>query len=209
MLSKIISDVISNRFSMERAKLFNPFVNYTTRQLFTFGVGVTLLGSCVAYLLNARFDGVLDMHVFAQVMAYQPLIDNLINSFFLCIPLCLLGKLVNRKTRFVDILNAVLVSRTPIYLLPLFNIGDGLYRSTSDLLHRLQAGGMGVTGGNAVLIGFFGLLALLALVVYLVLLFNGFRVATNSKAWWHVPAFMACVLLGEVLSKAFIFRLAY
>lgn len=186
--------------------LFNPFKKYTEKQLITVGIIITILGSLSAYWLNARYDGVLDLHFSSVSNIETPFIDNAINIALLFCFLYALGIYINRKTRGIDILSTIMLSRLPLYLLSLTNIGSTL----SDIEEK-------VTTSNPYDISFapseilymlvLSILTLVFVAWHITLLYNGYKVATNLKSTNQKIIFAVTILIAEIVSKIIFYTL--
>ena len=185
--------------------LFNPFKKYQENHLFILGLVATLLGSYLGYFFNVRYDGVLDVHFANNTISWQAALDNLINITVLAILLFALGMYMNRKTRFIDILNITLISRIPFYLIPFFNVGGTMERINSEFLNTLlteQMPDFSTLPLNSVIaLGIFALISLLLIIWSISLLFNGFKIATNAKSTVHIILFFTVIIIAEILSK--------
>lgn len=190
--------------------LFKPFEKYQETTLLSFGIAAALIGSLLGFLFNGRFDGVFDLHFAGVVMWYHPLLDNLFNILSITFFMYVAGLIINRKTRVIDILAAGTVSRAPLYFLTVFNAGNFLSRLTDKIMDEIAnnpaAPLAGVAPSESIILAAFALISLLFIVWYIVLLWNGFKVATNAKGGVAVFLFSASVLLSEIISKILIAR---
>jgi len=188
--------------------LINPFEKYSERSLLIFGSAFTFFGSVVAYWMKARFDGVFDMHLVENLRFIEPLIDNFINIATLVLLFILLGKYINHKTRWVDILSVAIVARAPFYLLPLFNIGGVLEKSLKSLLSEIDFQNLSnppaIELSDVWIILVFSGISILCVVWFIMLFWNGFRVATNTKGMKNVILFIVLFAVSEVVSKILI-----
>ncbi|RZK10756.1 MAG: hypothetical protein EOO46_09445 [Flavobacterium sp.] len=185
--------------------LFNPFEKYTESKLLIFGIVITLIGSYLGYIFQGRFDGILDLHFPDAVTIEQPFLDNLVNIFSLFIFLFLLGKYINPKTRFVDVLTPILIARAPFYLLTLtnyqnYNANLGQKIMTSIDLNNPQ-NGLNIEASEMFFLALFTGITLLFIVWFVILLFNGFKVATNARGIKNNLLFAGAIILSEILSK--------
>lgn len=188
--------------------LFKPFEKYSEKTLLLVGIIITLIGSFVAYTFNTRFDGVVDVHSVTDVLLYQALLDNLINIFCLILFLFISAKYINKKTRLIDILTTSMVARTPIYLLPFFNINGAISKAGENILQFANEGFTNqISSSDLSIIIVFGFITILFSVWYISLLFNGFKVASNAKGKFPIILFIISLILSEVLSKIIIFQL--
>ena len=190
--------------------LFQAFNFYSEKRLLTIGLLGTIAASLIGFVLHARFDGILDVHFVESIKIYEPLLDNLINIFSLTLFLFIAGKIVNPKTRLIDILNASLIARLPYYLISLANINGYMADLSKRMLglatqqpEALQINPLDIT---AILI--FAFASLLLLIYYLYLLYKGYQVATNAKGALPIGLFIIAVILAEVISKLIIYFIA-
>jgi len=188
--------------------LFKPFEKYSEKTLLLVGIFFTLLGSFFAYVFNIRFDGVIDVHIVPTSLPHQALLDNLVNIFCLVLFLYISSKYINKKTRLIDIVNAALVARAPYYLLPFFNINGVIQKATDNVIQFANPELISqISSSNLCILIVFGIIAILFLVWYISLLFNGIKVASNAKGKTPIILFIISLLFAEVLSKFLIVQL--
>jgi len=191
--------------------LLNPFERYSERTLLMVGVISIIVGSLIAFAFNGRYDGVVDLHFSKDVSLAQPFIDNAINVVCLLLPLLLLGKFINGKTRVIDILTAILISRIPYYVLPVFNANGFMQRFTDALTRSIgqesQAAMPQLGSTDTIIIVLFAVASILALIWMVIMLFNGFKTATNVKTIGHKVLFAIALIVAEVLSKIIILNM--
>ena len=185
--------------------LFNPFEKYAENKLFVLGVLITLAGSYLGYLFQGRFDGVVDLHFVPSTTLFEPLIDNLINIVVLFLLLFILGKYINSKTRAIDILTPVLIARFPFYLLTFSNYQNYISGVSEKLIASLNLQNkpteLNIATSDMIITLLFALISILFLIWFVILLFNGFKVATNSRGIKNNLLFAGAIVLAEILSK--------
>lgn len=188
--------------------LFNPFEKYSERSLLTSGILLTLIGSFLGYWFNARYDGIIDLHFSSTITFYEPLLDNLVNLLSVGLLLLLLGKYLNRKTRFVDILIATMISRLPIYLLSFSNYGNFLSGITEKVLIYTTPENFGQIPPPELLfpILLFSIISILFLAWFISLLYKGFKISSNAKGTKPIILFALTLILAEVISKIIIYN---
>lgn len=190
--------------------LQNPFENYSEYKLITFGSVVTILFSYIAFLLYSRMDGLLDIHFATEIGIHQPLLDNLINIITCSILLYVLGLYINKKTRLVDIIAVSIVARIPFYPLLLLNINDVLRSSSAIIVENATPEAIHqIPPSSLAIILIFAVLAIGALIWYMILLFKGFKTATNLKGNKYVALFVIMIFIIEFTSKIIIQSLNY
>jgi len=191
--------------------LLNPFERYSERTLLMVGVISIIVGSLIAFAFNGRYDGVVDLHFSKDVSLAQPFIDNAINVVCLLLPLLLLGKFINSKTRVIDILTAILIARIPYYVLPVFNANDLMQFITDELTRSIgqesQAAIPQFGSTDSIIVLLFAVASILALIWMVIMLFNGFKTATNLKTIGHKVLFALAIIVAEVLSKIIILNM--
>lgn len=193
--------------------LINPFETVSEKKLLIYGIAVTLIASYVAFLLNGRFDGAIDLHFTENVGVFQPLIDSLINFASLFIFLFGAGRIINSKTRAVDIATPILVAKTPYYILLAFNINNFMYEASMSLVKSISTENPSAMPdldmGTLTTVSIFGLISIVFLVWFFALLYYGFKTATNSKTVAHKFYFVGAIILAEILSSVLISNINY
>jgi hypothetical protein len=182
--------------------LFKPFDRWSETVLLSIGLGAALAGAFLGICFDARFDGALDLHFAGDTSVKTMAFDLLIDFGTLFLFLYAAAKIVNRKTRMVDILSAVLISRIPMYLLTVFNAGNVL-AAEGDRVAKQAMAHEPVTMspfGMVLMIGFV-ILTLLFVVWSVTLLWNGYRTASNAKGGKPIVLFIVGLLLAEIASK--------
>ncbi|WP_294240564.1 YIP1 family protein [Chryseobacterium endophyticum] len=184
--------------------IFNPFGIYSEKQLLVAGILITLAGSLLGAALNISFDGVLDIHQ-NETDFVTSLKENSINVASMFTVLFITGKLINGKTRAVDILNTSTVARFSMYIggvitaMPLLTrIGCEIIKHQDDLQH------LNINPLDLALLFAISMLLLTITAYYIVLLVNGFKTSTNAKKWQHFVAFAVALIIAEIVSKLLI-----
>lgn len=190
---------------MNRKIVFNPFEKHSEITLLIFGLTLTILGSFIGYLMKARFDGIIDMHLVENISLIEPFLDNLLNTLSLFVLFFILGKSINKKTRWVDILSASIIARIPFYILPLFNIGGFLEKITERLLESIDLENLNsppaISISDMLTMLLFAGIGIVCLCWFIALFWNGFRVATNTKGTKNIILFVIMLIVAEAISK--------
>ena len=185
--------------------IFNPFEKISEKKLLLIGITSMLVGALLGYLFNARYDGVFDLHFEKNTSYFNALLDILISVSTTCILLLAVGKYTNSKTRLIDIFNACSMAKIPFYVLTLFNINNWIYYSSEKLVESLQHNLMKMPSlSEFVPVLLFSMLTILGLVLSALLLFNGYKVATNAKGTKSIGLFVVALFLAEIFSKIII-----
>lgn len=188
--------------------IFKPFERYSEKTLLVAGTIAALAGILLAWMFGARFDGVLDLHYTRKQPFWVVAGDQLLNGISLLLFLIPVTKWINRKTRIIDVVNAFLISRIPLYFLTFGNVGAILSNAGEKMkTAALQQQAISLNGMEWTFLIVFGLLAILMIVWSVTLLYNGYKVASNAKGARPIILFVLSLLFAEIVSKVLIFWL--
>ncbi|MFN8275579.1 MAG: hypothetical protein U0X58_11965 [Flavobacteriaceae bacterium] len=180
----------------------HPFEKTSEQKQLLVGLLTLLTGGVLGYSFNARFDGVIDLHFTEKVSYSEPFFDLLITIAITSVLLFGLGKTINAKTRFVDVLYPTLWAKAPYVLMTFFNIHQASYLSGNQIVEAFQNGGnYEPSTVTLALLLIEAIVMLAALILSVIWLFNGFILATNSKGIRNNIAFILILLLAEITSK--------
>ncbi|MDO5615848.1 MAG: hypothetical protein Q4G16_06640 [Cruoricaptor ignavus] len=181
--------------------LYNPLSKFSEKSLFVFGIVATFIGSFIGYYCGVTYDGVLDTHIRSRTF-WESFSENLVNIASVFLALIILGKIINPKTRMVDVFNIAMLSRIPIYIGATFvnnpmmnNINQQIMESIQDvenLTFELM---------DLLFLIVFSSILLLLMVWQIILMIFGFRTATNLKKWQYWVVFGFMLILAEIFSK--------
>ena len=169
------------------------------------GILAAIIGAFLAYNFNAKFDGALDLHFDNSVNIYQTLTFLIVDISLLSFSLIIFGKYINPKTRIIDIYATVLVAKIPAYLFTFLNINNYSYNLSQKIVKSFLI-------NNTVVIDtidYFAItiqtIASMILIVWtIVLLYNGFKIATNAKETKDKILFVVAIVIAEIISKIII-----
>lgn len=188
--------------------LYNPFETVPDKKLLYTGIIGTVVFSVLAWQLNCRFAAYITVTPLLDVKFYEPLLDNVAGILTATIILFITGLAINKKTRFIDILNAATIARLPFYLNIFTNIGNFMAKETQTIMAAGQKP-EDVISDTILWVTVLALAGLLLLVWMCALLYNGFRVAANTKKVWHIVLFIIAVLVAHFASGYVIYVLPY
>ncbi|WP_426790333.1 hypothetical protein [Sphingobacterium sp. WOUb80] len=163
----------------------NPFAEFTEWKLFFAGVFGFLLSSYIIYLSGQQFNGF--MHFYQPEMTVSLWAVLRVHAYMVLAPFVLLygiGILLNRKTRIIDVMNVVLITPFPLYLVLFLGKLLNQDKFTDQILKAVQSGDHALAGVDKTemfLFGMFGIISLLLLFYQFYLLVKGMNVAVNNK----------------------------
>ncbi|MEO8516114.1 MAG: hypothetical protein ABI426_05180, partial [Flavobacterium sp.] len=138
----------------------------------------------------------------------QPLLDTLINTICGTVVFFIIGKKINQKTRLIDILTTCLIARTPSYLLTFLNINGFINNATSKILTQINPEKLdNIPTIDLGILMITGIITIPILVWFFVLLYNGFKTATNAKETKHTFLFILGIIITEIITKILIKQL--
>lgn len=187
--------------------LFKPFEKYSENRLLLIGSCALVAGTGLAFLLNTRFDGALDIHFGLEVKLITAIADQGIALISLVLFFFLAGLLINPKTRFVDVLNAVLIARIPLYLASLMNLGGYTGAAGLEIEQSLLNPEHTISTVSIVILVVSIILIMLLIVWSFALLWNGYKIAANAKGTKAILLFIGAALLAEIVSKTAVYFL--
>ncbi|MFV5692389.1 hypothetical protein ACM55K_10240 [Flavobacterium sp. LT1R49] len=188
-----------------RTLLFNPFEKYSERILIIVGLAFTVIGGYLGFVFNARFDGVIDLHFVEKVSLYQPILEIGINILSTTVLLFIVGKIINPKTRIIDIFLTSMIARIPYYIVTFFNSNNKAYTISQGILNLVKSNKTNILSSTDIfylLLMSFAIIA--SLIWFIALLFNGFKTAVNAKETKHILLFIAAIVAAEIISKIII-----
>ena len=183
---------------------FNPFLKFSERYLLLIGILSVIAGSFIGMICSVTFDGVFSTHPSVRTFA-ESLKENVINVSVVFILLLILGKIINMKTRLIDILAISMIYRIPLYLSAFFVKLPVLDRVIEKIeVHKDHLANLEFDPLELVLILGISSVLMIFLAYAVILLVNGFRTATNLKKWSYYIAFVIVLLAAEIISQTLI-----
>ena len=185
--------------------IFNPFSKFSEKTLLLVGILTAILLILACYFTDTKLDSLLQFSPAKDLSFNSIALYTIISLIYAIVLLFILGKIFNSKTRIIDIVNAVLVSQVPVIVIVL---GTKLIK-----LDKISKQIAETSAQNKVLdINIFDLMYLmvfsfgsLIFIIYsFVLLFNGFKTATNIKKWQHIVIFAFVLLVGILICQTFL-----
>jgi hypothetical protein len=185
-------------------KLLNPFAYFNDKILFGIGISFHFIVALIAKLTNSFFPDFLSIKKNGIEYSYIDLLyQNTRNVAIAIIILFILGKIINKKTRLIDIINVVLISRIAYYFIFITDFIPIVNESMEKVLQGLKSNLPNVlqdpTTMTVVLIVAFLALLLLATMFYY--LYIGFKTVTNLKTYKETFLFIITVIFIVIVTS--------
>lgn len=180
-------------------KLFNPFTYIAGGKALVLGSLAILVSSVLAGLTHTRFDGAIDAHYGGNYPFYFPLMDQLLGLVIVAGVFYLLATVLSKgKTRLIDMLGTVALSRYPYILLPLLNLGGIQEETGKKILGSVtQQSAVVLSPAEITWLVVTGIVALLIIAWFITLLYRAYTVSSNLKGARAIVSFIAGLLIAE------------
>ncbi len=183
--------------------LFNPFEKFDEKILLITGISIYLILTIAGYALGLKLDGIMHFDHINQ----ENLPTELLLSFgAILISILLiwgLGKILNPRTRLIDIVNTVLIAMMPMIFMLI--IGEiPLFKNALNSTEKMLQQNPNEFNYELVIVIIFTCLILPFLIFNIILLYNGFKTATNTKKWQHITLFFALIFIINTITQILI-----
>lgn len=185
--------------------VFNPFSKFSEKQLFVFGFLFFILEVLVCFYTSTRMDSIFHFSPQENLTLVSAFFFVTISTVSAILFLFLLALAINKKTRFIDVVNTVLLSQAPNFLV-LLNIKYSGLETLANNLKTTDGLPPSLHLNTIALIPFVvGICLLLVLIVYgFVLIYNGFKTATNLKKGLHIALFVISLFLFTLFHQIYL-----
>ena len=182
--------------------ILNPFTIFSEKHLLILGVICAIAGSLLASLIGVSYDGLLDVHLRSEMTFQDSLKENSIIIILITLILFVFGKMINAKTRFIDILNSAVIFRIPFYFSALLTSIPIVKNVTEEVMKDINSlDKIDLQPSDLIGVVLMSILLLALLIYAIALLFQGFKTATNAKKTIHYVIFGIIILIVEITSK--------
>lgn len=187
---------------MNLQAILNPFIRFSERQLLVVGIIFAIAGSIIASACGVTYDGIIDVHTYPGITFADSVKENLNSIIIVTFLLFALGKIINSKTRFIDILNSVLLFRIPFYISALLTCVPAMKTVEKEILKNMNSlDKMNIRPFDLMVLIVISIVLLALLIYAIILLSKGFKTAANAKKPTHYISFAIVLILAEIISK--------
>ncbi|WP_312297716.1 YIP1 family protein [Chryseobacterium sp.] len=188
--------------------IFNPFERFDEKLLLLAGILTVIIAIAAGYWTGTTFSSIYKVNNIDQVSLQTVALSTLASFTFAIIILYILGKIINNKTRMIDIINTVLISQLVLVVLQCTEkisfIHEAKQRMITYSAHPTNSIPL---LGTSIMMGM-ALFSIILLTYSIVIFYNGFKTATNIKKWQHIVLFavvsLVSTLICQILMSKFI-----
>lgn len=181
--------------------LFSPFEKFDEKILLAAGIIIFVINIFSCYFADSVNDSIFHYSLSEENPNIWDIAKtNSLSYISAIIVLFILGKILNGKTRPIDIINTVLISQVPlVVILPVS--GLPFYKAAMKSISENMPHPENIHFQNIAIVSIWGFATLIFLIYSVVLYYNGFRIATNIKKWQHIVLFAFISLVWTVVSQ--------
>ena len=183
--------------------IFNPFEKFDEKYLLAVGFVSLFAIILVNKWTGSYFTSIYRIDHIQGVTFQQALIKTSISYISMIAVLSILGKLLYKKTRIIDIINTVLISQIPLIIILPFEKIEYFKTVTKKVIAYQNH----PSGAFPILDFIFMMLTILiavgAMIYSIALFYNGFKTATNIKTWQHTTIFCIVTFITITICQIF------
>ncbi|MCS4302318.1 YIP1 family protein [Chryseobacterium sp. BIGb0232] len=184
--------------------IFNPFERFDEKLLLLAGTLAVILSIVAGYWTDTAFTSIYRISSIENASLGTITVCTLLSFSAAIVILFILGKILNGKTRIIDIVNTVLISQLFLILLQF-----------AGKISSLKLAGKSVANYEASPSGTFPfvdflimismtIISITTLIYSVTLFYNGFKTATNIKKWQHIVLFCAVTMISSLICQIII-----
>jgi hypothetical protein len=179
--------------------LFNPFIYVAGMRSLLIGWVIMLITAAIGYVSKMHFDGAIDMHTGQAPPSsyFISVLEMFIDWVCLVLPLYIFGRIASESSiRFIDVAGTLALAKWPMIFMTLLGFLPlpQLDEKTANFKDMLAFATNPTVITEA-------LISLPIIIWIIVLMYNAFAVSTNLKGGKAATAFIAGVIIAEVISK--------
>ncbi|MDM1498538.1 hypothetical protein HX089_08750 [Myroides odoratimimus] len=189
---------------MTKNYILKPFENVQDKTLLAIGILTGVVISCLQLLTHMRSIAILKQVALKSAPTLvQTLSDFAITTIVMTLALFVFGKIINKKTRLIDILNTVLIARICLDISVLFDINGYLSDFSLQLIDNIANPEILFKSNPQSFVYFIitSFASILCLVGFGYYIYQGFKLATHLKKKYMIIVFVLIILLVDTLTR--------
>ncbi|MBP2615879.1 YIP1 family protein [Chryseobacterium jejuense] len=184
--------------------IFNPFERFDEKHLLLTGILAVILSIATGYWTNTAFTSIYRISN-VENASFKIIATTTLLSFLAAIVvLFILGKILNSKTRIIDIVNTVLISQLALILFQCIGKISYIKLAGKNVIkYESDPSGTFPFLDFLIMISM-TLISIITLIYSITLFYNGFKTATNIKKWQHIVLFCVVSLVSTLVCQVII-----
>jgi len=179
--------------------MLNPFTRIAGWQAFGVGLMVVLFTGVVCTFSNVAFDGVIDMHLVKKLTLLQSFEFLAIDLLSLVTVMTIVGYIISKSFRIIDILGTMTLSRSPLLILAF----AGYFTVSPDINELIKNPSLIFQSVSFIIVI---LLSIPVTIWSIILMFNALKISCGINGNKLGSAFIIALLVAEVISKILIYN---
>lgn len=181
--------------------IFNPFGKFNDINLLITGIVFFILNIFGCYYAGNVNDSIFHLsHLEDNQTIWDVSRINSLSSVLAIVVLYILAIFLNKRSRFIDIINTVLISAIPLILIMPIS-GMSFLKDATENITKSAGNPNQIETINLIVVTAFALATLPFMIYSFVLYYNGFKTATNLKKWQHIVIFAVVSLILTIVSQ--------
>jgi hypothetical protein len=184
--------------------IFNPFLKFDEKTLFITGILSITIVFIISYFLGFQSDSLFHFrYINPADSLFQIILSTLIVYAVSIIILFVYGKIINKRTRLIDIITPVFIAQFPVILMILLMKIPFISKAENEVLASVEKNTTEINPVSIIIISIYSFISLAIAAYGIAILYNGFKTATNMKKWQHIVIF-AVILLTMMVTMQFL-----
>lgn len=182
---------------------FNPFEKFDEKTLLIIGISIYCILTVLGYFSGSKLDGIMHFDSLNTENITTEMLLSVSVVFISILLIWILGKIFNPRTRFIDILNTVLISMLPMIFMLI--VGEiPFFKNALSNTEKLVQHNPNSFSPELLIVVLFTFLIIPFLIYNIILLYYGFKTATNTKKWQHIAIYFALIFVINTISQILI-----
>lgn len=183
---------------------FNPFLKFDEKPLFVAGILSITIVFIISYFLGFQSDSLFHFrYINPKDSLFKVILSTLIVYAASIIILFVYGKIINKRTRLIDIITPVFIAQFPVILMIILTKIPFVSDAENKILASVEKNDLEINPLSLIIICLYSFLSLAIAAYGIAILYNGFKTATNMKKWQHIVIF-AVILLTMMVTMQFL-----
>ncbi|MDR6919331.1 MULTISPECIES: YIP1 family protein [Chryseobacterium] len=188
--------------------IFNPFERFDDKQILVAGILTVVAAILTGYWTDSFFSSIYKINSLEKTSLQAVAIPTLTSFALAILILFILGKILNGKTRFIDIVNTVLISQMALVVLQAVSQIPYIDKAQEHMI-SYQTNPTGAFPVFDFIVMMSMASFVIAVLIYsITVYYNGFKTATNLKKWQHIVLFgvvsLIMIIVCQILTAKYL-----